>query len=1157
MSIQPPQPRRPRKPRSISKTNLLLESFIESQELFHQIFARSPIAIILSRISDGRFFDANASFLELTGYSLQDVIGRSAIELGLNANPPTREERLLHLKHHGHLAGFELTIKCKSGALKHVLTTVTMATLQGEEFAISMFIDITERKQTERQLAQMKRLYATLSQVNQTIVRVRDRSELYQSICNIAVQFGGFSLAWVGLLDDESGELRPVAAGGGIDVGEWPFDIVNIRHGKLKNGLAARAMRTSRVVTSEDVQQDKRIKHKNIPLIQKFGFHSSAVVPFRLKGKTIGIVVMVSTEPGLFKAEEEIHLLEEMSLDISFALDTMQVEIERSQAEQQVRTQATQLKILADASKAFVQAGQDYATLLDGVVRLVADVLADTCYIRLLSDDGERLELGAIRMKDPLVFEVWGKILAGQTLHPEDPGMVAQVFRLGQPAFAPVLRIEQLRDRTPPAIWPYLDRFPPHSMIVTPLTVQGRSIGVLVLIRHLAEQPSFTEDDVSLANDLAGRAALVINNARLLQQVQDELAERKRAEAMRDQLARIVEASEDAILSKTLEGIITSWNRGAERLYGYTAEEVVGRSISLIIPPDRPKELADIVTRIQRSEHVQHFETVRLRKDGTRLDVSVTVSPIRNDDGTIIGASTIARDITERKTAERRLSESEAHLRAVHDALAEGIAFIDMDGTILSKNHAADKVLGRAVEELTDPQLSARLRVVRSDGEPFPLDEQPAFVALHRGQPVRNVEMGIPARDGTLKWTVVNAQLVRDLAKGGATLGVVVSFFDITDRKRAEQQIRNQLQHLNSLREIDTAILSSVGMRIGLDAVVSRAILELNVDAADILVLDPDTNRLEYRSGWGFDTHVIQNHILQLGEGIAGRCARDRQSIYVPDLREHIDEFSRKSLITEEKFIAYYCVPLMENEDVKGVLEIFHRSRLAPDQDWIDFLHILAGQAAIAIQSATLFEGLQRSNNELALAYDATIEGWSRAMDLRDKETAGHTQRVTEMTLQLAQAMGMGSDEMVHIRRGALLHDMGKLGVPDEVLLKPGKLTDEEWVAMKKHPQHAYDMLSSISYLVPALDIPYCHHEKWDGTGYPRGLKGEEIPLSARLFAVVDVWDALSSDRPYRASWPQEKVLEHIRAGSGNHFDPHAVEIFMKIMAKTNTHHNN
>jgi len=188
-------------------------------------------------------------------------------------------------------------------------------------------------------------------------------------------------------------------------------------------------------------------------------------------------------------------------------------------------------------------------------------------------------------------------------------------------------------------------------------------------------------------------------------------------------------------------------------------------------------------------------------------------------------------------------------------------------------------------------------------------------------------------------------------------------------------------------------------------------------------------------------------------------------------------------------------------------------------------------------------------------AYEATIEGWSLAMDLRDKETEGHTRRVSEMTLRLAQAMGIDDEQLVHVRRGALLHDIGKLGSPDQILLRPGKRTDEEWQIMRQHPQFAYEMLKTIEYLIPAISIPYCHHEKWDGSGYPRGLSGEQIPLEARLFAVVDVWDALTSDRPYRPAWDHEKTLAYIKAGAGAQFDPQVVELFLKVLEQDGQRH--
>ena len=191
---------------------------------------------------------------------------------------------------------------------------------------------------------------------------------------------------------------------------------------------------------------------------------------------------------------------------------------------------------------------------------------------------------------------------------------------------------------------------------------------------------------------------------------------------------------------------------------------------------------------------------------------------------------------------------------------------------------------------------------------------------------------------------------------------------------------------------------------------------------------------------------------------------------------------------------------------------------------------------------------LERAHTELMTAYDATIAGWSHALDLRDKETEGHSQRVTQLTLKLAERFGMTQEELIHIRRGALLHDIGKLGVPDSILHKPGKLDESEWEIMRRHPQHAYNMLYPIDYLHPALNIPYCHHEKWDGTGYPRGLKGEEIPLSARIFAIADVWDALTSDRPYRLALTEEYASNYVQEQSGKHFDPQVVELFLKLI---------
>jgi len=203
------------------------------------------------------------------------------------------------------------------------------------------------------------------------------------------------------------------------------------------------------------------------------------------------------------------------------------------------------------------------------------------------------------------------------------------------------------------------------------------------------------------------------------------------------------------------------------------------------------------------------------------------------------------------------------------------------------------------------------------------------------------------------------------------------------------------------------------------------------------------------------------------------------------------------------------------------------------------------------VENALLLKELQRTNFELTLAYNTTIEGWSRALDLRDRDTEGHTERVTDLTIKLARRLGLSESELVHIRRGAILHDIGKMAIPDSILLKPGPLTVDEWDVIRKHPRYAYELLSPISFLGQALDIPHYHHEKWDGTGYPNGLRENQIPLHARLFAVVDVYDALTSHRPYRPAWTKEQAIDFIHGQDGKHFDPAVVPEFLKVIDKT------
>src|SRR5215213_6892028 len=293
-------------------------------------------------------------------------------------------------------------------------------------------------------------------------------------------------------------------------------------------------------------------------------------------------------------------------------------------------------------------------------------------------------------------------------------------------------------------------------------------------------------------------------------------------------------------------------------------------------------------------------------------------------------------------------------------------------------------------------------------------------------------------------------------------------------RMHLHEQTVKQLERLAALRAIDLAISSVFDLQVTLMIVINEVVRQLQVDAACVLLIPLGNSRLEYGVGQGFHTRNIESTNIRIGEGNAGRAVVERCIVEVPDLRESKGKFMRAQLLADERFVSYYAVPLISKGEVKGVLEIFHRSRLNPDTDWLDFLETLGGQTAIAIENAMLFQDLQRSNFELAMAYDATIEGWSRSRDMRDRETEGHTQRVTDMTLKLASKMGLSEERLTLIKRGALLHDIGKMGIPDYILLKPDELTEAEQHIMRQHPQLAYDMLEPIAYLRDALNIPYC-----------------------------------------------------------------------------------
>jgi PAS domain S-box-containing protein len=374
----------------------------------------------------------------------------------------------------------------------------------------------------------------------------------------------------------------------------------------------------------------------------------------------------------------------------------------------------------------------------------------------------------------------------------------------------------------------------------------------------------------------------------------------------------------------------------------------------------------------------------------------------------------------------------------------------------------------------------------------------------------------------------------------GSLAGQVAVAIENARLFEAEQR---RYQEAEALRKATSVIASTLSLEKVLSTILASLKEVVPYDSASMLLMEGEDVRLAAANGLP-DPEVESNRRFTKSSRLLLARLETGEPLIVQDASQ--DPRFEKSPGAEVR--GWMGVPLGVRGQIIGYITLDSYRAGAFDENAAALAQAYAHQAAIAIDNAQLFDNLQQTNLELSEAYDTTLEGWARALELRDKETLGHSRRVTDLTLRLARRLGVGESELTHIRRGVLLHDIGKMGVPDVLLKKNGPLTDQEWIEMRKHPQYAYELLHPITYLRPALDIPYSHHEKWDGSGYPRGLKGTHIPLAARIFAVADVYDALSYDRPYRAAWPRQNVLDYLREQSGAHFDPETVEAFLNLL---------
>ena len=449
----------------------------------------------------------------------------------------------------------------------------------------------------------------------------------------------------------------------------------------------------------------------------------------------------------------------------------------------------------------------------------------------------------------------------------------------------------------------------------------------------------------------------------------------------------------------------------------------------------------------------------------------------------------------ERQRAVNALRENEEKYRRLFESSPESITLIGLDSTILDCNEATAVITGQPRSELIGkPFLNIG---TLNDADILSLVER--FTQIVNGKLFEPFQVKVIRRNKEVRWLEIYLALLK---RDGEAYAIQVISRDITERKYAEEALR-------STNELLQALINAAPLAI--DMVDTDGIVKLWSPAAERLF------------GWEAD-EVLDTPLPFIAEG--------KQFEVEEQVKGELQGVTRLGLETKRVCkdgsvvdVQLWTAPLHDSEG--GIIGS-------------------VGIIADITERKKAEQQIQALNADLLIAYDETLEGWARALDLRDQNTEDHSVRVMDLTMGLARALDITEHDLIHVRRGALLHDIGKMGIPDAILLKPGPLTEEEWRMMRMHPVLAYDLLSRIPFLRLALDIPYCHHEKWDGSGYPRGLSGEQIPLAARIFSVVDVWDALGSDRPYREKWTESRIIEYIRKEAGTRFDPEIVELFLR-----------
>lgn len=1100
----------------------------------------------------GRYLGCNPAFTELFGLTEDQIRGKTVFELWPEEQNRVYHQKDLEITANGRRQRYESQVRVWDGSLRDVHFEKDVFFDEHGQAAgiIGSFIDITERKRSEK-------IQTAIYRISEAVQTVADLHELYREIHLIIGRLMEAKNFYIALLDEQEALLRfPYS----VDEMDEPVESI-----RLDQGITSYVFRTGQPLLATPEVYRALVERGEVKAVGADPVDWLGV-PLKTPDKTIGVMVVQSYSTILRYTTDDQDVLGFISSQVALA-------IERKRAEEQIHKLNRTLQTISQVNQALVRAADE-----GELMRRVCQILARAggyplVWIGVAAPDGQGF----------LTQEMAG----------EDGGFLARWVEEGQKTLIAHHLNHETQRRGQPVVLHDLHARPPgdllgqmaqargyHAMMVLPLIYGAQKIGA---VHVCAQKPdAFQGDELDLLNQMADDLAFGIAalRSRALHLAAEQELRRREAQLREseEKYRSVVERASDGIAIIRDARIEFANGRLAEMLQ-YDPADLIGAEYPRLIAPHALPELAELY------QHGLGDATASFAVDTTLIDshgreIEVEINPTQFTYQDSPAFLTIIRDISERKRAEKehaqRLAELEAvnristALRTAHnldDMLArlvdETLAVMDTPaGAIKLYNSATgllDYVVARgwfsnlnAAPETVDEGIGG---LVFSTGKAYSSKE---FAADPNTRPP--VRLKAPPNWGGVCMPIYTAaervgilylSVPSERELKPEEIHLLTNLAEIAGnaiyRERLHRQSELHVRRLKALHTFDMTVSSNLDLRRILDDLLVQVTGQLAVDAADVLLFNEQTQSLEYAAGSGLRGSSPKRARLRLGEGFAGKAALDRGMVAIHDLSQITHSLAQGLLWQGEGFLAYYGAPLIAKGQVEGVLEVFHRAPLTPDLEWLDFLDTLAARAAMAIMDSRLFENLQRSNAELRHAYDTTIIGWSRALELRDRETKDHGTRVVEMTITLAREMGIhNEEELIHIRRGALLHDIGKVGVPDTILRKPGKLDENEWIEMRKHPQYAYDLLSTIPYLNRALDIPYSHHEKWDGSGYPQGLKGEQIPLAARIFSVIDVWDALTNNRVYGKAWEKEKVIAYIQDLAGAQFDPRVVDAFMR-----------